>query len=340
MAVSEVKLAASTSGNMASGSNSSVPLTGNYTSRYLVKCDDPGDTPDVVLRHFLRSRSLPWIGRPYKFGNGFDRLSVCRNIDVRMVDNSGGHFVADARFESLVQEEEEDDKEQKDPFRWHDEIEVSYTQQAVAVEKAKFLGFTGVSNPYMPIKKELPLTNSALVPLDPPLEKELDIKVIRITKVVRNYDDQIADRFNGTINSDQVVINKPAYGFRTTIPSFNGRMKVIGGSFQIENGIKFWRQTIEVHVTPNPLGWTSEVLDVGFDELYRSGDTLPGGGAVNATTTNNRGYLYNKILGRDGTPVTSPMLLNGKGKQLTPGAQPVYGRWSIYKEVSWAGIRW
>ncbi len=85
------------------------------------------------------------------------------------------------------------------------------------------------------------------------------------------------------------------------------------------------------------------MLDLGFDELYTyngtTAETTPSGMRVDGTTA-PEGYLHVKILEASGAPLTSPILLNGKGKRLKPTQKPVYATWSIYKEVSWAGITW
>jgi hypothetical protein len=342
MAVSEVKLSSTgAGGSVSAGDSKTIILGGSYRSRYRVKCDSTSDTPVTVLNHFYRTSSLPYIGRRFKVGNGFDSKSLCRGVDVNYVEGSGGHFIAEARFEPItvdIEGDTPDGQKSRDPFEWHDEIEVTYTQFSQPVEKAKFYGFTSGANRYMPAGKELPLTNSARIPLDPPLEEEIDIKIIRITKIARAHDDTGFDKYNGTVNLGDVVINKREYGFRTIIPSRCGKLRIIGGQFQIQNGVKFWRQTAEVHV--NPQGWRRQVLDLGLDELYASGDTTPSGMAVNATTTNNRGYLYEKIKDEAGYPIGVPVPFNGQGKRNTPSAAAVYGEWATKKEISWSAIRW
>jgi hypothetical protein len=342
MAVSEVKLSSTgAGGSVSAGDSKTIILGGSYRSRYRVKCDSTSDTPVTVLNHFYRTSSLPYIGRRFKVGNGFDSKSLCRGVDVNYVEGSGGHFIAEARFEPItvdIEGDTPDGQKSRDPFEWHDEIEVTYSQFSQPVEKATFRGFTSGNNRYMKAGAVLPITNSARIPLDPPLEEEVEIKIIRITKIAREHDDVGFDKYNGTINASQVVINKRQYGFRTVIPQYHGKLKVVGAQFQLQNGVKYWRQTAEVHV--NPLGWRRQVLDLGLDELYVSGDTTPSGMSVNATTTNNRGYLHDKIKDEGGYPIAVPILFNGQGKRQTPSGAAVYGTWSTKKEISWSAIRW
>lgn len=343
MAVSEVKLSsAGVSGSVNAGDSKTIILGGSYRSRYRVKCDSTSDTPDIVFKHFRRTSSLPYLGRAFKIGGGFDSLSFCRGLDVNYVENSEGQFIAEARFEPTTIDAEnpnQDGEPTRDPFQWHDEIEVIYSQFNVPVEQGEFRGFSSGANKHMRVGVTLPITNSARIPLDPPLEEEADIKVIRITKIARDYDGVSFDRFNGTINSDRIIINKPAYGFREVIEPYRGKMKVIGGQFQLQNKVRFWRQTVEVHKHPGPTGWIKEVLDLGMDELYTSGETTRSGMAINASTAPT-GYIHAKIVDESNFPVAAPLMFNGQGKRLSPSGTPVYARWLTKKAVLWSPIRW
>lgn len=340
MAVSEVKLSsAGVSGSVSAGDSQTINLGGSYRARYFVKCSTSNDTPDIIFRYFHRTTSLPYIGRSFKIGNGFDRFSVCRSLDVNYTDKSDGQFVVDARFEPLQVEVEQPDvngQPTSNPFQWADEIEVTFSQYSVPVEQAEFRGFSHGANRRFRVGAVIPVMNSAMIPFDPPLEKEENIKIIRITKIAATYDGFSFDRFNNTINGERVIISKPVYGFRQEIPPYKGKLKMIGGQFQIQNGVRFWRQTAEIHI--NGFTWIKEVQDRGMDELYFSGERMHSGATVNAANA-PKGYLHVPI--RDsGHPITEPVLLNGLGKRANPNGPPVYSRWNVHPIVSWAPIHW
>lgn len=341
MAVAEVKLSSlGASGGFSSGDSNDAAEGGSYRSHYRVRCDSAEDAPTTVVTHFKRTGTLPWLGRTFKFGNGFDTASVCRGVEASYIESSGGWFSVECSFGPRKNPEDSeqsvDGQPSRDPFQWHDEIEVSYSPIGIPVEKATFRGFTAGQNKFMRAGKELALTHSNLIPMDPPPETELDIEVIRITKIAKLHDGKGFKKYNGAVNTNRVTIVKREYGFRTVIEPFCGRIRVVGGSFAIQNGVKFWRQNVEVHI--NPLTWRRFLLDQGTAELYTSGETLPSGISVNAANTPT-GFKQVPITS-DGEPISSPIRLDGLGKKLHPAQPPVYGIWSTYKEISFAGIRW
>lgn len=336
MAVTEVKLSSVGTSGTASGTDSSGAVR-TYQAIHRVKCNDVNDTAPVILNHFKATSTLPWLGRRFNLGNGFDAFRICNNVQVSYVESSEGWHNVTSSYVDIAIGDLPAGGQGSDPLKWPDDIEVSFTQYTVPVEEADFRGFEGVANPFMQFGRTLPVTNSAKIPLDPPMEIERDIKIIRITRSIKSYDDTMIDRFNGAVNNDWVTIRKPDYNFVTRIEPFCGRIKFLGGTFGIQNNIKYWRHSIEIHVNPDT--WRRWVLDLGTDELYRSGDTLPSGKLVNATTAPS-GYLYQKILGEDDAPITAPLPFNGQGKRNAPGAPAVYGAWRVYREMSFAGIRW
>jgi hypothetical protein len=344
MAVTETRLhSAGTTGDAEGVSSASV--SGGYTVQYRAKVSNSPavDTAAVVLRHFKATNSLPWIGRAFKVGAVEDRMVSCQKVRAEYIENSDGWYIVNCEFKSLEVSAPSfipDDQEDEDPVLWHDDIDVSFTQMSVPVDKAIFRGFENAlgANSSMKAGEELPVTNSARIPFDPQIEEEEHIKVIRITKNVPKYDDSFFDKYQGAINEDEVTINKPEYGFSSTFGKHQGLIRV-QAQFAIENKVRFWKQTVEIHVRKR--GWRRSLLDQGFQEIYKAGDRDTNNTTISASNLPARDqFEYRTITGSDGHPILIPVLLNGQGKKLRDGYKAVYGIWSTKDEIAFAGINW
>jgi hypothetical protein len=238
----------------------------------------------------------------------------------------------------------EDGKESQDPLEWLDEVEVSFTQIGIAAEFGTFHGFQSTegneaNNPWMQIGDVMPISDSARVPYDPPIEKEKDIRVIRITRNVFDYDLGFFDQYQGAVNSDLVVIAKPLYRYVDVLQPLTARIRVIGGRFNVVNGKKFWQQSIEIHVDRD--GWRRQLLDRGMQARRFVGD--PGGPVSDSPLTNAEAAsgFTRFVLNKDaaGGPIPAPLLFNGNGQPLTNGAAAFYGTWGIYRELPFTPLK-
>lgn len=343
MAVEWVKLSSAGASGKASGKDPR-KVKASYRANFRVKCDDPADTPNVVLSYFRGNALLPWAGRVFKFGDGFDVSAICANLDADYIENSGGYYNVVSTYDPVEGDKEEEEEEgEEDPLKWKDEIDVSWTQITVPVESAIFQGFISgkegaITNPFMKVGATLPVTNSAKVPFDPGMEEEVEIKVVRITKNSATYNDAAFSGLQGTVNNAAVTVSKPSYGFNCVVPALKGKLR-LGASYATANNTGYWRQTAEIYI--NPLGWRRALVDRGLTRRAEEGDPDGHGGVISASDLPRDGTpLLRPILDIDGFPITEPVLLNGNGQPKTATAPPVYLLWQTKQEVSWANIRW
>ena len=89
-----------------------------------------------------------------------------------------------------------------------------------------------------------------------------------------------------------------------------------------ENGAAFWQITYTLAVKRDT--WDVKVLDAGYAELDP--------GSVGAGVPPH----WVKIVDDFGHEPTEPVPLNGSGRRLTPGDDPVYLSFRVYREVSYA----
>lgn len=329
----------------AQGSDSGT-VSVSYRANYRAYCDDPLDTSPIVLTHFRQSGTLPWMGKTFALGNGIDASAVCRNVQVDPIENGPGMFNVTVGYESVTTEKEQNESEDgtsEDPLEWLDEIEISFTQTAVVAELGKFHGFHSalrgaIKNNKIQVGKTIAICNSAGVPYDPPVEKEKDIRVIRIMKHVREYDGLLFNKWNGRVNSDIVVINKPFYRYKDEWENLTAKIKVIGATFGRVNGKNYWRQTIEVHIDRD--GWRKRILDRGMaarreaDDPDGSGNTLSNTDEVDAGKSN-----HHQNTDSNGYSFSEPLNFDGNGQPLRSASYPpVYGEWGVYEEIAFAPL--
>jgi hypothetical protein len=235
------------------------------------------------------------------------------------------------------------DSDQKDesgnstdnPEEWRDELEVSYYKKNRPVEKA-------IIQTAIPIFRDVgsvgPVVNSAMNVYDPPLEWGQDIMVVRITRRRSDYPGVSWARMT-SVNDDFFVINKPLQGFVLPVNKYEAMMPPVAGSLvyipdRTGTPQPYWKLTFEVHIDAI-FGWREDVLDRGIHAR-----------AAHSTDDNGRGGTYSnsdiiagvpavrRMKDNTGTPITDPVLLDGKGQPLHPSQQPVYLTYSIIPEMS------
>jgi len=324
----------------------------SYRVRWFVQCDSPEDTAKTVLSHFRRSRDLPFLGDTYEAGNDRDSGAVCTSITPNLVERSGGIFYVDVEYSPAGGDNDEEKpsksdpgKQTNDPREWNDEIDVSFTQISIPVEFAIFHGFKrgGLGRGGDPkdthMKPGVMCTPKAsnLVPFDPGLEMELDIKIVRFTKYAEQFDADGTDAWIGAVNSDLVTIDKPNCRFRDTWQPLTARIKGLPSTFGVANGIPYWRNSIEVHV--NPLGWRRQILDRGMHVRQLPGDRKFGSNEI--ISPSETGEPWAMIKDENGYPAASPVNLNGHGFPIDPEKEDeVWGIWQTYDERPFAEIKW
>jgi hypothetical protein len=348
MAVTEVQPSSMGSSGSASGTDSGT-VKASYRSTYRVACNSPSDTIDEVLHHFRTTPYLPWMGRKFKFGNGFNASVHCKTIDVDQVEKGDGRFIARCTFESPEAQQQNQGQganglSTDNPIQFHDEIEVSYQTVSVPVENAKLWGYTplGVAGEAS-VKPGYvgPIVNSAGDPADPTLEQEMRIKVLRITKYLPAYDDSFFEAYANAVNNDVFTINKPQYNFRMRVGLYKAKFGSRSATFGISGSIKYYRVTGELLITSLPFGWFQLVPDRGRNRRQMPGDRnnhgvtiSPGDDPVTLTK------IKTPILDADDNPILDPVLLNGSGGVHDQKKPPIYFIWQNFDLKPFAPIQW
>lgn len=300
-----------------------------------------------IFEHFMFNVECPWPGRTYNYAGGVDVTSVCKSVDVKYVEGSEGtKWIVNSSFSpEQGQPQEQQDAQGNNttnPLLWRDELDVSYSSITVPVEAAEFRAFQPnvINNRFLPTGYVGPIVNSALKPYDPTLEEEAQIKVLRITKYSPVYQGANFDAYQGAINGDRIMINKPLYRFQQTIEPYRAYIKGLSATFAVTNNIPHWRQTMELHICNLLYGWFRVLVDRGLDARRLPGDPNGHGGTVSHSEFAVAGSVpAEPIKDKDGVPVTEPVLFDGNGQPLR-FAPPILMIWNTRKIMPFSPIRW
>ena len=155
------------------------------------------------------------------------------------------------------------------------------------------------------------IVNSAGQPFNPPLTRERYALVLNYSSNVANYDPIVALDYMDTVN------NAPFYGAQRgqcRLVKWEAQRKVTA----IDGAPAFyWNQQIEIHFLRQ--GWAEELLDRGPKEK-----------------------VNNQLVGASdpdsGLSDTEARLLDGNGRFLSPGGEPVYRSFDILEERNFATL--
>lgn len=170
-----------------------------------------------------------------------------------------------------------------------------------------------------------PINNSAGVPFTPPIQAPRARLVITIKRQEANFDPAVARSFMFKTNSEVWFGYATGQALMWNIDaSDNGKGNVP------QHDVTYTIKIEDLHLqagrlpgtTPATLDgatpWQMRVLDTGFQELI-SGQLVT-------------------ILSRDGQPRTKPTLLDGAGRKLASGLDPIYKKFTIYDEADFNNL--
>lgn len=316
-----------------------------YTATLKVTCDSKADTPDTVRQYLISNASFPSNGRYYKVGNSFNTNVYCNTLDVRRIAKSETEYLVTANYEPStielqVQKQDGQGKPSNNPFTWRDEISVSNYTVTIPAYSGTFRGAVDVDGfpvdgNKLPFNGLTPVMNSGTTIFDPPPGREVSVTVVRITKYVSSMFPHLYQRYIGSVNNDNVVINKGFYGFLYRFAPYQGKIKDLNGVFDIANGIPHFKQTLELHI--NPLGWRWFIPDKGSEEIFGAQEQMDGV-TISNSDVGSRGFIKRRVLDPRGNLVEG--LLDGNGHLLRAGQSPVFLIYQLDNELSFAGINW
>lgn len=325
-----------------------------YTAHYRVITDNATTSSKAIEKHFRATPSLAWFGRTWKWtgtgtANDNDPDSICKKLEVSHQPGSAGIFRVEATYEPRDSDKpkenpnNDDGTDTSDPLEWREQMSINYTQITEPVMWAIFHGFTtGPKGDILipgtnALQRGLTYVpqNAALVPYDPLPEKEIDIKVIRMTSSVPLFDSNTYDAWISTVNDDPVFFIKRHLGMIVSIEPYKGRLKSVNATSDFQNGKAFVRREIEIWVNPN--GWRGRLANLGHAVKPKPEDD----GFVSPGDLVNKPAQAEQITAVDvnGLPMTAPLPLDSFGQLLRSKDKnkEVWTNWQYYDERRWTG---
>lgn len=311
----------------ASGSRSGTPgaFSSEYQAGWKVKTDSALDGPEVIFRYCTENADgRPYLGKEYRFGNDTDVKCFCTKIaptkdnavptlwevvgDFTPKNNSGKDTNPPAN-------PDKDGNNTTNPLQWAPKCSSRTTQLSTIVEKAKFLGgMNGSALARWPVGTIGPMVNSARIPYLPPQEMDRSINVISFTFYAEKFAGKIWRGFNDAINTNTQKFVDNWLGYHDEWEPFTARIKGTDGTFNYQNGIKYYEITMEVWY--DPLGWDRHILDQGEVAAGIIGGAdarIPSIGDLLAVP---EVVEHRTITGIDQVPVSGPVPFDGNGNPL------------------------
>ena len=340
-----------------------------YVVHYRVVTDDATDGVRRIIEHFEDTDDLPFLGDTYTYegpgivqddGVALWKIEPARDMEsgtswdvalhyktpddpAKKDGGGGGGGGVDGVGET------EEGEPTNDPLSFSGSVEISYQDFTRPVESGTYrsgMNAAVITNAdgstQQPSEQILggpdtvgPLVNSALVPYNPPLERNATRIQLRYTKNLAEYPQQAAAQYHRAVNDDAVTFHFKREGLKFALYPYSAQCVAIDGAFTETNGVTFWRVTWTL-IIDDEFGFRPRIVDRGLPARAMYGDPDGRGGFI--TSTEGDQLRWRRLTDKNGNPISEPVLLDGNGQPLViadDGApiEPVYLTYSIYREL-------
>lgn len=198
------------------------------------------------------------------------------------------------------------------PLHYEVTLTYDYVESPLLQTPESSWTFATSSEPFDRDNANNPVTNSADEPFDPPPTREIHDLVFRHVRNEATFSSTIAAAYKGSVNSDTWNGWSPGT-VQCTV--FDAEEKRAGA-------LTYYRVTYEFKFRPD--GFGRRFLDHGYREKI-------------GIDTNGK-PIYANITDEEGSTVTQPALLDGKGKKLASGGVAVYLDYDIESEITFSAL--
>jgi hypothetical protein len=290
----------------------------------------------------------------FGFGNDCRVGATLRKIDGKREAGSANPWVWIATLHYADPEAAgggNDTKDNKDsngnntdnPLDLRPEMEYRTVQYQRPVEKATYIsGYSGAADSFCKMNSSVgPIVNSAIVPFDPPIERDDSRGVLRIKRNLASLNcDTI---FTNVINSKACSFSWR--GISKSIAAYCGKIRDVSA---VPRNHPTYGDYVECELfidifDDGKKTWRYLILDRGLSARAGYGDPDGHGGTFGASDTRTVTGIppQRRITDIDGNPVSDPVLLDGNGQPLNDSKPtgaldpPVYSNWKDYTEYDW-----
>jgi len=340
----------------------------SYVVQYVVETDDPTDGVRRVIEHFEDTDSLPFLGDIYQYegpgivedaGVALWKIEPVRDLDSATIWNVALHYktpddpskengsgVSGGGEDGVG--ETEDGEPTSDPLLFSGSVSISFQDFTRPVETAVYregmvsepivTADGGIIQPseqvYGGPDTNGPVVNSAMVPYNPPLERNATRLALKYRKNMEEYPQQLAAQFHRAVNHDAVTFHFKREKLKVALYPYSAQCVSVDGEFVETADKKFWSVTWTILID-DEFGFRERVVDRGLHARAMYGDPDGRGGTIENEPSGQA--RWRRLTDPAGNPISEPVLLNGNGQPLDiPQAgtiDPVYLTYSIYREL-------
>jgi hypothetical protein len=297
-----------------------------YSAVAVFESDSKKDT-GVSVTEYMQSVNL-WFGSHFKVGNDEVKEAFLRSIEApKLAPGADKTWIVKLNYVNDGQGADGDGGGGgggSDPLLDPPKISTSTTTRSEPIQKAVYYG--GFTAPEFEAGKTLLITNSALMPVVPAPEREVNHRIVRVE---RNFPTLIADEEHlptRWVNKDNVILDDPLGLHR--VPIKPRCMRSLGWSSTpiITNRHRYVKIVFEGEIRDDT--WDEFLKDEGWQ--VKAKNKPDGRGYVTGSIPEGVAHVRQNI---DVFGYPTKSLLNGNGEPLKDGEDPVYGQWNYYREL-------
>lgn len=297
-----------------------------YTAMLVLESDDTNDT-GVSGTEYMQANGL-WFGSHYKVGNDEVKEAFLRSIEApKLAPGADRTWFVKMNYVNDGQGADGDGGSGgggSDPLLDPPKISTSTTTRTETIQKALYYG--GFTAPEFEPGKTLLITNSALLPVSPTPEREVNHRIVRVEL---NFPSLTADEQHlptAWVNRDQVIIQDPLGLHR--VPIKPRCMRSLGWSSQpvITALYRYVKIVFEGEIRDDT--WDAFLQDEG--RQVKAKNKPDGRGYVTGSIPEGVAHVRNST---DIYGYPTKTLLNGNGEPLKDDEEPVFSQWNYYREL-------
>lgn len=271
---------------------------GNYSRSFLLISDNADDSEVAVLQTLYTDLGI-FRGVPHPE----DPYAFCDNFDCRRDADDGLSWICTVNYKYS-------DTGPMDPCPWHQPAEVSRTGQPFN-QRTDFDANGAL------------IQTSAREHWAEPIERTAEYRVITITQAEHYYDDAVESLYANKVNANEFW-GCEERTLKSGSPSATKRFDRTWGQYwEVTRTFTHKPDTWDLRLTDKGFMQLTDVLLVVYDENWEIADVTSG--------TKQAEIRIN------GAKPVNPVYLDGHGKPLAEGADPVYLTFEIYEKVP---FRW
>lgn len=305
----------------------------NLTRTLQVMVDSPTDDANAVSQ----APSVPPLASQASFGFGGPLLLVTK-VRIQRDPKTRLRWVVTVTYEEPKRQkgDKNPDRDKENPLEWRDGVEwkpAKFTQPVFSATLVTDLpGFVAAGKSVVPM-------NAAGEKYDPPPERDASRGMLRITKRLAAFPNNIDLDFGDKINASDVSVSKP--GFNLAFKAGHAKFEPLDGTLKYHitrAGVESFYVEVDVVLSISYVGWNVKLPNVGLCARALKGDPDGHGGTYADDPTLTGRPPMRRLLDAEGRPLSHPIPLDLKGQPLGPTADHTFIEYGGYDQADFSSI--